>query len=198
MVVFRSFLLGNSLKFKERFFRVEVFDFLQKLSLIFFDRVFKHVMKLNFKAFRFFKTVLGSLRSTFLELFESLDWHILMSLNFWIFLFEFIGIICICNQDIIWKRTIIDRVFSIGIVRKFFGNICGELSHVTDFLECYKWNGMPLLLSSGSSTRSVDENLMIRWIIILNHKIYWGNIETSGSHIGDNQDNVAFIFSKSI
>jgi hypothetical protein len=72
MVVFRDFLLCDSLKFKERLFRVEIFDFLQELSFVFFDTILEHVMKFHFEGFSFFETVLGSLSSTFLKLFKSL------------------------------------------------------------------------------------------------------------------------------
>jgi hypothetical protein len=72
MVVFRDFLLCDSLKLKEGLFRVEIFDFLQELSFVFFDTILEHVMKFHFEGFSFFKTVLRSLSSAFLKLFKSL------------------------------------------------------------------------------------------------------------------------------
>jgi hypothetical protein len=57
---------------------------------------------------------------------------------------------------------------------------------------------MTLLLGSGGSTRSVDKDLMVGWVIVLDNKINRGNIETSGCHIGHNQDDVAFLLSKCV
>ena len=198
MIVFRGFLLCDSLKFKEGLFRVEVFDFLQELSFVFFNRIFKHVVKLHFERFSFFETVLRSLSPALLKLLKGLYWHFLMRLNFRIFFFELIGIISICDQDVIWQGSIIDRVSCIGVIGKFFSNVGGKFGHVTDLLEGNKRNCMALLLSSGCTTTSMHEDLMVWWVIVLDDKVDWRYIETSGCDICNDQNDVAFLLSECI
>lgn len=155
-------------------------------------------MKLDFESFCLFDTELGSLWPAFFKLFKRLNWDFLMGSNLRIFLFEFIRIICVGHQDIIWKGTEVDWVFGIGIIGEFFGDVSGKLSHVAYLLEGDKRNRVTFLLGSGSSTGSVNKDLMVWWVIVLNDEIDWGNIETSGSNICDDQDDVGFFLSKCV
>lgn len=64
-----------------------------------------------------------SLRPTFFKLLESFGRHILVTLNLRIFLFKFVCIIHIGNQYIVGQTAIVDRIFSVGVIGKFFSNV---------------------------------------------------------------------------
>ena len=65
-------------------------------------------------------------------------------------------------------------------------------------MECNESYSITFLLSSSSSTTSMDKNLMIRWIIVMEYILYRWNIESSCSYIGDNKNGFAFFPFKTI